>query len=217
MIPASAPTYSVELDPPVQEWIGLDHGWMNLDRPGFTPALGYETTIDLSGYEITDSTFFPSAQTIQEPAANTAVIAASLSGSYLEVLEIVSQVPLDITQIAIDTIAVTWGEADAPPGFIGAQADESDIIVGRYRTLTTNAQFGSTTIFNTIKEVNFGSGEPTASDKLYVYIIYDHSAALALGDRIGIPPRRIVIGGVVAQEPDLEYIMRMRRSYALDR
>jgi len=212
-IPPTTAAYE-HVPPGSPAWVRLDNGWQNLDRSslGLTPALGYETTIDLTGYTQQELTFFPTAQTIQEPAANISSI-ASVAGDYIEVLEIISQVPLDLTQISMDTVSTLWGQSDSPPGFPGAQGKMSDIIVGRYRTLVNNADFGSLSLYNAVKTVNFGSGEPTASNKLYVYVIYDHSANLQHDDTMTIPPRRFVMGGMTVEEEDLEYIMRLRRSF----
>ncbi len=62
---------------------------------------------------------------------------------------------------------------------------------------------------------NFSSLEPTSADKLYCYRL----VAIGGGDSEFLsafaPPNRILIPGTIAQEPKLEYMMRLKRSYEL--
>jgi hypothetical protein len=191
---------------PTGVW-GVTGGW----GPIGTSYIGYDTTIDLSGYNIRDETFFTLASSIQDPGRYTAtMIVVDYS---IEVLEVVSQIPLSLTQISLD-----WDNGSLP-GFSGSKQTFTNIIIGQYRDFAKHTNYSAANNLIPIKGVSFGSTEPTASDKLYVYVlvkINTPGAAPSPGDAVGIPERRIVIGGVSASEPDLEYLMRMRRSYELD-
>lgn len=62
----------------------------------------------------------------------------------------------------------------------------------------------------------YGSGNATASDRLYVTLIWRIGDYSALTDQLGefyLPPLRIVAGVEVFKEKDMAYIERMRRSY----
>lgn len=212
-IKIAAPPVDVLFDQLSNSWVGLDNGWVNVARPLSTPAIGWEGRLDLAGLTVQEKTFFPAAQTIQEPGSYFGIFTAGSDG-LLEVIEIVSSIPLDLEQMYDQIFPLPGGE-DSVPSFPGTQAEFEAVIIGRYRALAVNTTFGSTTVWNTIKSESFGSGEPTASETLYTYILVSPGVVLTDGDRMTIPPRRFVLGGVVMEEPPLEYINRLRRSYIL--
>jgi len=68
-----------------------------------------------------------------------------------------------------------------------------------------------------MKAASFGSCEPSASERLYTYVMvkFDDISTIAPDDTLFIPARRFLLGGVAVQEGEREYIMRLRRSYVL--
>lgn len=202
------------------EWIDLENGWFNLDGAviGITDAIGYESTIDLSGYQIQEKTFFPSRQTIQTAGPYVGYFPASgHTGGVLSVTELISQVPLDIDRVWADMQSIAAGQRQTFPSFIDGQGEFSDMILGRWRLMGTNQLLSvGESIHLTLQEEWFGSGEPTAADMLYVYVIIEANVTKADGDYMRIPPSRMILGGSVGTEKELEYMMRLRRSYALD-
>jgi len=195
-------------------WSPLN-GWNSIapSIPG-NALLGWETRIDLQGHKVQDLTFFPTAQAIQEPGIYAAVL-ASPSGSYLEVLEILSQIPLGLQEIADQWSGGGIAPTGSVPSFLESTSSSEDIVMGRYRAMMSASTASDLTMYNTVKADNFGSGEPTASDELYIYILVRIVGTIAEGDTLRIPERRFVLAGVVDQEPNLEYLMRLKRSYEL--
>ncbi len=62
----------------------------------------------------------------------------------------------------------------------------------------------------------FDSGEPSASENLYCYrIVHTAQQDLINGNSVQIPAARQLIAGVIAEESDLVYMQRLKRSYEL--
>ena len=84
-----------------------------------------------------------------------------------------------------------------------------------FRLLTPQTDFAVSTLLLPATGGAFGSAEPTAVQKLWIYRIII-PVALDLTDTIWtIPPTRFVMGAEVVKEDDLPYIMRLKRSYEL--
>jgi len=63
---------------------------------------------------------------------------------------------------------------------------------------------------------SFGSGEPSASERLWLYrLFYITKPTLTVGDGIQFPEIRYVAQGIAAEEDDYVYLNRLRRSYEL--
>jgi len=98
------------------------------------------------------------------------------------------------------------------PGFITNTADLMNIIYGERMTYAAN-----TTIPGSVVQVSgetFGSGNPTAMDKLH-WTRLIISKGLPEGGAIFVWPTNLVVQAVTLEEADLVYIERLRRSYIL--
>jgi hypothetical protein len=98
---------------------------------------------------------------------------------------------------------------------LGSSDDGTQIIFGQFRLMTHNANL--TQLADTLHTEwakDFSSGEPTAVDKLHCYRIVQVPGA---GDNASlyVPAARFYLTAVIAGEPDLEYLMRLKRSYEL--
>jgi len=101
--------------------------------------------------------------------------------------------------------------------------DRSVIIHGRSTThhLNTTAGSGPTnqTSFGYIVPVTdtyFSSLEPTAADTLYCYRLIALNAFQSPGANLFfLPPKRVILDCMSAEEPTLQYMMRLKRSYEL--
>lgn len=194
-----------------QLWAVDGSGWSNIVLPG-GDAVGWEGSIDLTGYAAQDKTMFFTGQTISEVGDWTTTNVDVIG---LQCLEVVSMVPLDLTILATDMANNIY------PGMPRSDFNQEHIVQARYRFLTpfTNqaaAAVGLNFPF-VARQQEFGTGEPTTSNKLYCYVVVTQ-ISLDLKNDMFIPSRRFVLAGVPLNEPDLEYLMRLRRSFVeLDR
>ena len=143
---------------------------------------------------------------------------------------IVSSVPFTDPQLI--------GALLASPGFNIYNATAVDfgnfnrthIIHGSYDVMYANSTIGAgafTTRGNanlmSVQSNVFSSLEPTAADCLYCYRIFSLPNAANGGDpgeikgvsQITLPAKRIILDAFTVEEPDLEYMMRLKRSYEL--
>ena len=70
-------------------------------------------------------------------------------------------------------------------------------------------------ILSTVGAGTFGSGEPTAASRLWVYRIIRVNGAKTTGDELRIPSARFILQGIAAAEEELPYMMRLKRSFEL--
>ena len=195
-------------------WVNSNgaEGWETLDFGlASNLLLGWKGSIDLSGYSLQDKTLFFSGQSIAEvgdwETSNTDCVG-------IQCMEIVSMVPLDLQTLANEYAP----DNGIFPGMPESTYSQENIIVGRYRFLTpfTNqaaAAVGVNYPF-VARTQEFGTGEPTSSDRLYFYVLVAQISH-DIKNTMRIPSRRFILAGVPVKEPDLEYMMRQRRSYHL--
>ena len=171
----------------------------------------WQGSIDLSGYALDRKTFYPMTAFVQE-----AQPPISFGGSGQLTVYLISSVPTDITTL-VTQIAFT-----SAPGFTQAytagvsQDDWTTVLFGQADTYLINSTLPSLGITQLISSKQFGSLSPTAADKLYVTkVVLPSTLAGVIGTKMSIPSSRIVIPGSMMQEPKLEYMMRLKRSYEL--
>jgi len=174
-------------------------------------VLVHETSIDLSGYSRDRLTFFPEAIGLQDPGIYSFAVGAGATFSGLQVLDIITSVPLDIA--ATSTAQIT---DNAGPGMIGSLANFETLVFGMYRFFTQNTQLPYPNYQQLERSQRFDSGEPTASDRLYCYrIVTCVTDDLGSNSSIAIPAARQLIGGRFEEEAELVYMQRLKRSYEL--
>ena len=189
----------------------LSNGWQT--HPA-SLAIFWEGTIDLSGYARDYKTFYPAGGVIQEgPQWFT------LNGEGALVYTIVSSIPVDADNLVLQL------SSNGGPGFIsnpGAVPGQAGTLAQNWETVifaqnellilnTTLPTAGGILQPITIKQS--GSLSPTATDTLYVV-----KMVIPLGvtlTQLGAPSSRIVLPGTWDQEPDVEYMMRLKRSVEL--
>lgn len=177
----------------------------------------WEGTIDLSGYAMDYKTFYPRGGAIQTtPLTLEGPVSAGLL-----VYTIVSTVPLDPLDLSSRLAA---GMA---PGFLdgisaatgNTQQDWNTVMFAQEELYCSDRNFegGSTSgILRRIGLNQSGSLEPTAADTLFVMkMIISLDAWAGPQLFLEIPPARVILPGSMNQEPDLEYMMRLKRSLEL--
>jgi len=193
-------------DPELWEDLELANGWSTIGL-----VMYWQGSIDLSGYAMERKTFYPVTAFTQEAGSYVA-----FGGSGQTVMYLVSSIPTDI-----DTL-LTQIVYSSAPGFIQPSAanvsqDEwTATLFGQYDLNLINSNLPALGLCQPILSRQFGSLSPTAADKLYVTkVVIPATLAGAVGDSLGIPSSRIVIPGTIREEPKLEYMMRLKRSYEL--
>jgi len=188
------------------------NGWEQVT--GAPNILYWEGTIDLTGYAMNKKTFFPELGFIQEgPFWNC------FGGSGQTVITIISSIPLDPVQVYTQVVSNNGG-----PGFIDLnlvatgtnQQDWNTVLFGETQVNLINASLPQLGICQPITNKQFGSLSATAADTLFcMKIVSPTTVASLIGDDLNIPASRIIISGRFGEEPDVEYFMRLKRSYEL--
>lgn len=188
------------------EWnfSGGDEQWRPV--PAYPLAMAWESSIDLSGYANQSLTFFPETGFMQQ----SPVIALD-GGAGIHLMTVISTVPQNVSTLwAMLTVG-------GIPSVV--TEDWSTMLYCRIETFTADTNIPSS--FNYLSPQNAGqtgSLSPTAADKLYVYRIAMPIEIIALQTnytRMQIPACRVGFVGQMAEEPTLEYMMRLKRSYEL--
>ena len=198
------------LSMPISNYMGVrdatgwpaDKMWQPVGMGGANGVCA-ETYFDLSAYELDDLTLVPQLIQLQDGLPYF-----SGQTDSLEVYDVVSQERLDPD----DFIAYSLG-GDYPSS-PGSSDDWSQILMCNTRFFAPTNDFQFASLMLPATQGSFGSSEPTAVQKLWLYRI-----VLVRGNNDGstlyVPATRFVLGAEIIQEEDLPYIMRLKRSYEL--
>jgi hypothetical protein len=162
------------------------------------------TYFDLAGLAIDDKTLFFEAAGIQESLNPSTSPAAAGNGAV--VVDILSTKQLTNDQ-AVNTIVMGNLLSDA-----SAELTFEETIYMRHRLFNTdidNAAGGYTIVQS---DNQLGSMMPTASDRVYVTRVVSFGGADGL---YTLYPVRYVIRATSKEEPEFQYLMRLKRSYDL--
>lgn len=194
-----------------------------------------EHKLDLSGYTMDDLTVYfrnsfeqmGGAYFINWNVADPTVPIKPNDADYLETV-ILSSVPM--TDANLSSLAL------GTPGFITIDQPTIDfgnfnrtqIIHGTKSTYSIDTSFGSDVLTargaaysRLIDYADFSSLEPSAADAIYCYRVfmlppaYDRTSYPANLDFVDAPAKRVLLNAMTDKEPDIEYLMRLKRSYEL--
>ena len=197
----------VVMFPPVDATYGVTNwtdtnGYLSLSPD----ALFLSRTIDLNGWAMNDYTFGTVRSQYQDPG----IYSSNAVSAKTEVMEIISDVPISIAALTI----IKDNLGSRTPGMLGSFQDFTTIIYGNYRVYVPNASLAAFSGFlQLVSGGSFGSKEPTASATLYCYRII--KCAGLPGETLTAPACRIGLFGAFYLEGDIEYMMRLKRSYEL--
>jgi hypothetical protein len=181
----------------------ITNGW-KLNGVG---TVYYETYWDMSAYTLDDLTFFPISAVLQD--GQPYVYSGATGDLALTILDIISQERLDMSQVTADSLLGNL------PGQPLSTENFEQIVMCNFRFNLPQADFTSATLFLPATTGSFGSLQPTACEKLWVYRVVIAAATDLLNANISIPATRFVMSGTVVKEPELDYMMRLKRSYEL--
>jgi len=187
---------------------GSDANWQSITN---LPVIYNENYLDLSGYELDDLTLIPSSVTVQDPG----VYLYTGSGHVFCVYDILSQERL--TPAQIDQLGeLNRTNKQAGPGMPGGPLDREQIVYGLYRFFSNNTtQTGMPQLMLNARTVRFGSGQPTAVQKLWAYRIVIFADSPANLETVTVPACTFVLNAEIVKEKELPYMMRLKRSYEL--
>ena len=180
------------------------YGWEQF-APG-QPQFIARTYFDLAGLTIDDKTLFFEAAGVQD--ANHPTSVPSVAGNFVRVVDILSNKPLSNAD-AVDTI--TFGNMIAS-GTGSATLTFDQTIYMRNRFFNTDLDNAAGGMMITLADNQMGSMSPTASDRVYV------TRVVTMGGGDGsytLYPVRYIVRATAKEEPEYEYLMRLKRSYEL--
>ena len=187
---------------PDPAWVTVTNGWNALIAAPL--ILFWEGTIDLSGYVREMKTFYPSSAFTQRGPISTEV-----GGAGLTTYTIISSIPLDPEQVLFEL-------ADAGgPGFLIGTGNWDTVLFAESQTWVVNANINPNPqgVLQLLDSHQSGSLSPTASDTLYCLKLLMPFATNQT--QMLIPASRVIIPGKFGTEPDVEYMMRLKRSTEL--
>ena len=161
---------------------------------------------DLAGLSMQEKTLFFSGATIQDtlpPNANP-----SAPGSVILLADVMSNKPLSDNDIEGVLFA-----GNIHSGLANAALTFDQTIYMRLRTFNIDLDDQASTYFIPIADNQLGSLSPTASDRVYCTRIVLVSG---LADGLyAVSPVRYILQADAKEEPEYEYLMRLKRSYEL--
>lgn len=99
------------------------------------------------------------------------------------------------------------------PGMLDSNYSLEEIFAGRQRNFTPD----NTTAYAMTQTMEnlWGAGDATAGDKIYITRIVRLTGLQEVNGVVGIPDFNVIVPAVLADEKDLVYMERLRRSYVL--
>jgi len=166
-----------------------------------------QSYIDLSGWSTQDLTTFTRGIDIQKQQIPIRSITAA-GMLTVDEFDFITTRKLRNNELDFD---VTLGP-ESLPGFVGSTVDLMEVIYGERMQYAVNATVGFSYV--QISGETFGSGNPTAMDKLHWTRLFLIRTPTNL-DGFTIYPTNLVVQAMTLEEKDLVWMERLRRSYVL--
>jgi len=192
-------------------------GW-KVYHNGTYPYLIYRTEFDISGWSEEQLSAFISGAGFQESdrwSVNNPLEGGDY-GAELTTWDIVSKAY--ISNAALD--GPHWVDGTGlfgwnAPGMIESNYNLEEVFAGRFRQYIPNTNLNN--ILHQTNEQLWGAGDATAGKKIYITrviapIILSNGQTPTIGF---VPPMAVIIPATLADEKDLVYMERLRRSYVL--
>lgn len=163
-----------------------------------------DTYFDLAGLAMDEKTLFFEGAALQEilPPSTT----TGTAGDGIVMVDVMSTVPLTDTEAFLYAI---YGNITGD----GSALTFDQTIYGRVRVFNMDIDNLAGGYFITLADNQTGSLEATASDRIYCYRMAALSAAV--DTQIAIYGARYILRATAKEEPDYQYLMRLKRSYEL--
>lgn len=204
-----------------KEWslASASNGWFDVDSIEGALIRGkffaYQDEIDVSGWGNQGLSFFPMQAGIQE-----GYVFNYLIDDELRVIDVISDCPLDVGAFVLNNVAafpnitVPALYEKAGTGRTFAPLGWENVLYGNDRLMQHNNNLQGLLVLP-VSSNDFGSMNPTATDKLYLTRILScgTSYTAQTGGLAYIPPTRFIIKGMLKEESALSYIFRLKDSF----
>jgi hypothetical protein len=195
---------------PAAPWT-LDAGtqYQLIGAPGSPGALYVysETFFDLAGMSMEEKTMFfegATVQTVSLPAFG----GVPVPGDAVTVIDLMTSIP-----IAQDKLLLA---SAAGAGFPSGPLNFEHVIYGRTLQYAVHLDLGTFSSPTLVASNQYGSGMPTASDRIYSYrLILINTSAATTSSSMLMAGARHLLQVRASEEPTYEYLMRLKRSYDL--
>jgi len=191
----------VLVNPEEPYYVLTGNNWGALDDTHFVSRSYY----DLSGYNRDSLTSFFQGVDIQDAYAPT----GTMNGFIL--IELISnERPTDAELLAA---AASLAADNQPPGYPSSTTDMQTIVYGRQRQYFLDTAWSTGGFPRMVGISLWGTNAATTADKIHLtrLLVTTQTA----GQQIRIPPSNFVTTIIVAEEKELAFLMRQKRSHEL--
>ena len=189
--------YSINQGASTGEWELLD---ANL---GYFLSSGY---FDLAGMTLQEKTLFFSGAMVQDYLAPS--IGSGVVGDTMVIVDLMMTTPFEDNNKLFESYAVGFG-------FLGSHENFEQVTYGRSQVMSLNVDALASAQPVLLHQNHFGSGSATASDRIYTYRLVRFVKASDAARSLTLPGCRHILSADAKEEPEFEYLMRLKRSYEL--
>jgi len=177
------------------------------------PYFTNRTYIDLAGWSKQDLTCFIRGVDIQQQRRPRSSTTGVLEVTIIDLLT---------TRRLTDEEITNWSSDGGPaahnaPGFLDSTVDLMQVVYGERTTYVMNSTMApglAGAVYVTLGAETFGSGQPIATDKLHwTRTIWMNGSGA--NEFVIIGASNLVVQAVTAEEKDLVWMERLRRSYVI--
>lgn len=179
---------------------------------GIQGAFYNEQVIDLTGMSVEHKTFFPESFAVQSGPMRYASPGSQGAGTMLE-LTFITTSPFDIKENYVS--GIDFEQFVLFPGSIGSHQSFETVVAGEWSTYTSSTSTVPAIELYPSSSGRFGSMEPVSSDRLYCYRLIFAQTIIGSSTIYGAPSTKLVLAGMIGEDSDLAYVMRLRRDYQL--
>jgi len=183
--------------------ITANNGWKAIT--GSTRAFISETYFDLAGMSQREKTMFIEAATVQEVAP--AVLTSGAAGDGYLIADIMTSEPLRDTEALNLATQGNFAHVACSVGF-------QETIFCRIELWGKDIDTAAWPYALRLSSNQLGSLQATASDRIYSYRVINIDGSSQATD-FAFSGVRHLINAVAKEEPEYQYLMRLRRSYEL--
>jgi len=186
--------------------IAEGNGWeTTLSDLGNYAVFYQQDYFDLSGYTKEQETTFPAAVVFQEIGSHWLQ-----GGPIIFSVDYVTKKVIRVSDLTAQTSVVTLDLVGSPRSRFSLE----EIFYANLKTWRDSADIAGSSV--TTESTSWGIADATAAEKLYItrafYLPMGQAPAIM---QYTAPDCGVVVPVLVAEEPDLEYIMRLKRSHEL--
>jgi hypothetical protein len=180
--------------------------------PGTTPGNSLyaysKKYFDLAGLAIDEKTLFFDMAAVQ--TSSLPVFSGPASpGDSIQIVDVMTSIPLTEDATMLTDLAYGFG-------FNGSRQNFEHVIFARSLQYAVHLDLGAYASPTLTASNQYGSGDPTASDRVYSYRFIIIVVAVASGvTGSSIAGARHVLTATPKEEQEYQYLMRLKRSYEL--